>query len=164
MNLESTLEVYGGGPGSGCQGPNCGRHKGSGDVVYHVTHTKNVNKIKKEGLKVGKTPNWTNRGTGMPYGQGYVYTFENQNDARRWAAKMDWDFNRGTGTGHVSVLTVDRGKIPWKEDTADPLHHDEGKWFKTDKPIPAKSILDSEELTGDVVRKVVESDNKRYGR
>lgn len=25
MNLQSTIEVYGGGPGSGCQGQNCGR-------------------------------------------------------------------------------------------------------------------------------------------
>jgi hypothetical protein len=27
MNLEVTLSVYGGGPGSGCVGPNCGRPK-----------------------------------------------------------------------------------------------------------------------------------------
>lgn len=29
MNLASTIEIYGGGPGSGCQGPNCGRPEGS---------------------------------------------------------------------------------------------------------------------------------------
>lgn len=29
LNLETTLSIYGGGLGSGCQGPNCGR-KGSG--------------------------------------------------------------------------------------------------------------------------------------
>jgi hypothetical protein len=27
MNLASTLSIYGGGPGSGCEGPNCGRPK-----------------------------------------------------------------------------------------------------------------------------------------
>lgn len=26
MNLQSTISIYGGGPGSGCTGPNCGRH------------------------------------------------------------------------------------------------------------------------------------------
>ena len=28
MNLKETLELYAGGPGSGCHGPNCGRPKG----------------------------------------------------------------------------------------------------------------------------------------
>jgi len=33
--LATTIEVYAGGPGSGCQGPNCGRHK-VGDRVQVV--------------------------------------------------------------------------------------------------------------------------------
>jgi hypothetical protein len=29
MQLATTISLYGGGPGSGCQGPNCGRRKGA---------------------------------------------------------------------------------------------------------------------------------------
>lgn len=30
MNLQSTIDLYAGGPGSGCHGDNCGRHPGHG--------------------------------------------------------------------------------------------------------------------------------------
>src|SRR6185369_2458302 len=32
MNLGAALEIYGGGPGSGCHGPNCGRPEGPHSV------------------------------------------------------------------------------------------------------------------------------------
>lgn len=47
MNMASTVVIYGGGPGSGCQGPNCGRHV----VLYHGTAAENVDSIRNEGLK-----------------------------------------------------------------------------------------------------------------
>lgn len=38
MNLQTTLSIYAGGPGSGCQGPNCGRPEGvHGDVREALT-------------------------------------------------------------------------------------------------------------------------------
>lgn len=33
MNLATAIEIFGGGPGSGCQGPNCGRHKEYGQFT-----------------------------------------------------------------------------------------------------------------------------------
>lgn len=39
MNLQQTLDLYGGGPGSGCQGSNCGRPPGSGHPEDHSRYT-----------------------------------------------------------------------------------------------------------------------------
>jgi hypothetical protein len=69
MNLATTLTIYGGGPGSGCRGPNCGRPsiggkeqahvvakvllKGS-KYLYHGTSSKSIKRIKNSGLVAGK--------------------------------------------------------------------------------------------------------------
>lgn len=52
MNLASTIYIYGGGPGSGCnpQAGECGR-KSSGDAIYHGTAVDAAQKILKEGIK-----------------------------------------------------------------------------------------------------------------
>jgi hypothetical protein len=36
MNLAATIAVYGGGPGSGCTGPNCGRPAGEHQLTQHL--------------------------------------------------------------------------------------------------------------------------------
>lgn len=33
MNLQSTIELFAGGPGSGCKGPNCGRPSTGGSLI-----------------------------------------------------------------------------------------------------------------------------------
>lgn len=155
MNLQTTLSIYAGGLGSGCNGPNCGRP--SGDFVYHTTHTKNVAKIEEKGLLPMQTSNWVHQGNRHRYGKGEVYVFENQEDAVRWAAKMDWTFNHSTGTGKVSIVKVKTGDTPWKEDQADPLSQaqSKGRWFKFMGRIPAEQVVSSEPLTLDMVRKLV---------
>lgn len=37
MNLKDTIDLYAGGPGSGCNGPNCGRKPGPGHPEDHFT-------------------------------------------------------------------------------------------------------------------------------
>jgi hypothetical protein len=141
MNLECSISIYSGGPGSGCIGPTCGR-KSTGSI-YHVTHTKLVPKIQKEGLRPMQTSNWVKQGSGERYGKGEINSFENPNDALRWAAKMDWTFNKATGSGKVSIIKLDRGSEPWKADTtSDPLGQamSKGKWLKYAGGIPADRI------------------------
>jgi hypothetical protein len=48
MNLESTISIYSGGPGSGCTGPNCGRRPSQ---LLHGTTLTNAVKIAKRGFK-----------------------------------------------------------------------------------------------------------------
>lgn len=46
MNLSAAISLYAGGIGSGCQGPNCGRH-------FHGTTPEDGMKIWKQGFKKG---------------------------------------------------------------------------------------------------------------
>lgn len=53
MNLVSTLDLYGGGPGSGCHGDNCGRKpKGTSDRAHRAksTHIPATRKVHKAAL------------------------------------------------------------------------------------------------------------------
>jgi hypothetical protein len=67
--VKRLLDVRGGGQGSGCQGPNCGRPK----VFYHVTGNENVDSILKEGIRPSGE-------RAMNFGQAGVYLTSNRND------------------------------------------------------------------------------------
>lgn len=61
MNLAATI-ILAGGPGSGCQGPNCGRpaieFPGKKNIFYHGTSARNAARIRKQGLQVGQSGNY----------------------------------------------------------------------------------------------------------
>jgi hypothetical protein len=119
--------------------------KGDEQYVYHVTTTPNAKKIMKQGIRPMQTSNWVQAADKSRYGAGEVYAFEHPDDAARWAAKMDWEFNRAHGTGKVSIVKAKRGEIPWKQDTSDPLgqHGRSGNWLKVMQGIPSDHIVDS---------------------
>lgn len=126
-------------------------------TLYHVTHTKLVPKIRRDGLLPLQPTNWK-MGSGERYGQaGEVFAFTDLFDAIRWAAKMDWDFNQGTGTGKISVLTLDSTKEKWQTDTADPMSQAgiRGRWVKTVGHIPPEQIKKATPLTSAMVKKLV---------
>lgn len=58
MNLQTIITILAGGPGSGCNGPNCGRHKGLSkhirdELLVHGTDTRGkANSILKKGFEV----------------------------------------------------------------------------------------------------------------
>jgi hypothetical protein len=111
-------------------------------LVYHVTSAAKVPKIQVQGLRPMQTSNWLVAGTKERYGRGEIFAFENLKDAYRWAAKMDWEFNKEVGSGKIAILTIqDEGD--WEEDTAgsDEQSGSEGKWLKTMRGIPAVNIL-----------------------
>src|ERR1017187_9567488 len=98
-----------------------------------------------------QTSNWVKAGDRQRYGQGQVYAFSHPHDAMKWAAKMDWEFNKDIGSGKVSVLKVKRGP-DWQPD---PAQHDspiesfgaKGEWLRQMKRVPASDIVASVPLT-----------------
>lgn len=59
--------------------------------IYHVTYTKNVAKIQKQGIKPFHTSNWVKAGTGNRYNEeGGIFAFEHPEDAWKWAFKMQF--------------------------------------------------------------------------
>lgn len=133
--------------------------------LYHVTHSDRVPRIKSEGILPAQTSNWVDAATKQRYGGGEVFAFTHPEDAVRWAAKMDWEFNKEMGSGKISVVTFDGGKRDWKIDEADPLSHagHKGDWVKTVGKIDAKDIKKVTQITGDLVRAVVKGDPIKLG-
>lgn len=135
----------------------------SEEVLYHVTHTKLIPKIKKEGLKRFQASNWLQRGSKERYGEGEVFAFENRIDAIRWASKMDWDFNQATGSGKISIVTF-KPEGEWEVDDADPMAQAGayGEWYKTFTPQPPENIVSVEPLTNKVVKELIQADDERF--
>lgn len=118
-----------------------------GEHLYHVTHTKHVAKIQKQGILPMKTSNWVKAGNKERYGGGEVYTFTHKDDAHQWAGKMDWAHNKTLGSGKISIVTVRKPEgHEFEQDTNDPLSQagQKGKWMKTRAAIHPKHIVSVE--------------------
>lgn len=128
---------------------------------YHVTSTKNVAGIRKKGLLGLQSSNWIQAGSKKRYGGGNIFAFDNETDAHRWAAKMDWDHNQHIGSGKISVVKM-KTSVKFNVDTADPLGQsaNKGKWLKTNHHIPSNHIHDSYPFTSEHAKKLVQ-DNKK---
>lgn len=125
-------------------------------ILYHVTHTKNVDSIRKRGLRRFQPSNWIKAGDGKRYGNGEVYAFEHESDAVRWAGRMDWEFHKATGTGKISIIAI----VPeqeWTVDESDPLSQagSRGRWVKSNKPVMPRQIDGSYPVTLEVIRNAV---------
>jgi hypothetical protein len=132
-------------------------------IVYHCTWTELLPRITCEGLRVMQTSNWVD-GDGKRRGRGEIYAFENEWDAIRWAAKMDWEHARGHGTGKISILTLDDAG-EWDQDFNDPLSQaaSEGRWLKTFRAIPADAIVAIRPLTRGMVKRLTAHMRDRFG-
>ena len=113
--------------------------------LYHVTHTHHVDSIKKHGLNpMGGPSNWVQSGSGERYGKGEVYTFTHHDDAKKWAANMDWHHHQGMGTGKISIIKMRQPKDhPFEKDENDPIEvmSRKGPALKTMKRIDQKHIV-----------------------
>ena len=131
--------------------------------LYHVTHTKHVGKIQKQGLRPMQTSNWVKAGDKERYGSGEVYTFTHKDDAHQWAGRMDCAHHQKLGSGNISILTVKKPKDHrFEVDTNDPLSQagQKGKWLKTNTPIPAHHIVGVEKY----MPKKLGEDKDRIGK
>ena len=126
------------------------------DSVYHVTHTKNISKIQKKGIKPLQTTNWERAGDKSRYGEGEIYAFENPQDAVRWGAKMDWEFNKDIGSGKISIVKAESDKKEWEVDKNDPLSQIErkGDWLKKEGAIYPKDIRQTIPLTSNITKRI----------
>jgi len=114
-------------------------------TLYHVTLTSNLPQIHEKGITQYNPSNWIKAGTKERYGEGEIYAFDNINDARAWAGKMDWTKNKKIGSGNISIVKfTDDGA--WEEDPA-PLVAVRGHALKKNGKVASKNILDAEPLT-----------------
>ena len=132
--------------------------------LYHVTETKNLKSIRKEGLVPFKPSNWLRAGTRERYGSGETYVFENPQDAIRWAFKMDWEFNKATGSGKVSIVRLRPDGRGWEIDTSDPLTQSSaaGKWLKRIGGVKASQIVGSQPFTPEMAKASVARQNEWF--
>jgi hypothetical protein len=133
-------------PKKGLKNAGKGIYEDSSDTLYHVTHTKYIPQITKNGLRpMGAPSNWVQQGSGDRYGMGEIYVFTNYEDAKKWAGRMDWDFNQTIGSGEISIITL---RYPegqdFEKDEADPMSQagKQGDWLKTYEPIEPENIVD----------------------
>lgn len=128
-------------------------------TFYHVTRTQNVDKIKRQGITHFNPSNWVQAGSKERYGEGDIFAFENEKDALRWAAKMDWEFNKQMGSGKVSVVSFRTNPNDWKEDVADPLGQAgaEGRWLKSHTTVKPEDIVASYPVSADRLKMLVRS-------
>lgn len=115
--------------------------------IYHVTHTKHVDKIRKSGIMPMKTSNWVKAGDKERYGGGEVYAFTHKADAHAWAGRMDWAHHQKLGSGKISIITAKRpSDRKFEVDTNDPLSQagKKGDWLKTHGSIEPHHIVSVE--------------------
>jgi hypothetical protein len=112
-------------------------------VLYHVTKTSNVLKIRKKGILRLQPSNWVEARSGQRYGEGEVFAFEVLGDAVRWAARWDWGLTTSFGSGKVSIVEFLAGDGEWTEDTADPIGQagNEGRWLKSPRAVKPQQIV-----------------------
>ena len=124
--------------------------------VFHVTETRLLNRIRVQGLRLLQPTNWVN-GKGERLGGGALFAFEERADALRWAARMDWGMHCETGTGKISVLTLETD-VAWDTDFADTLSQmgSAGRWLKAFQPIPPAAIVATEAFTAAHGRELAE--------
>jgi hypothetical protein len=118
--------------------------------LYHVTLTKYLPAIRREGLAPMKTSNWRKGGaSGARYGQGEVYAFEDKHDALRWAANWDWSISQTWGSGGLAIVEIENAFDDWELDVADPLQQMQsgGRWLKRASAIGPEHIVRADVFT-----------------
>jgi len=126
------------------------------EILYHVTFTDKIPKILKEGIKPLQTSNWISKG-GKRYGNGEIFSLNNKEDAIRWAAKMDWEFNQQMGSGHISIITFKKSN-DWDIDSADPLSQlgNKGNWLKQIGSVKPNDIIQTEPVTIEMIKTITQ--------
>jgi hypothetical protein len=127
-------------------------------MLYHVTTTKNLDKIKKDGLKNFQTTNWVKSGSKERYGEGQIYAFSHLADAAKWAAKMDWEFHQEMGSGKIAILEL-KNSEGWQVDPAQDESIEavgaKGDWLRRFKPVPPSEIVNVIILRQDNLRQLL---------
>lgn len=108
--------------------------------LYHVTFSKKVPRITKEGLKQFETSNWIKGEGGKRYNEeAGIFAFEHPEDAMKWALRMEWEFK----TSDISIVRINLGDM-WEQDPSEDvaLHYGKGRSLRSRRNIPASDIID----------------------
>jgi hypothetical protein len=134
------------------------------EFVYHVTRTDAIPKIQEKGILPLQTSNWVQAASKERYGGGEIFVFEHPTDAMKWAAKMDWEFNKDMGSGKISVVQLKRTDDPktgrWMVDEADPLSQagGKGRWLKKRGRVAPEDVVRAVPLTLELTRRMTAQD------
>lgn len=125
-------------------------------VLYHVTFTRNVPRIRKRGILRFQAPNWAQGLSDVRYGDGEVFAFEKVSDAIRWAAKMDWDFHQTFGSGKISIVEF-LASGTWSADLSDPLGQVEakGRWLKSLEAVKPSQIVSVSGVDQETIKRTI---------
>lgn len=123
-------------------------------VLYHVTLTAHVPKIRKKGILRQQTSNWVQRSSQVRYGAGEIYAFEDVRDAIQWAGRMDWEFHTALGSGKISIVEFLAGSKEWVVDENDPLSQagSKGRWLKSLHPVKPDQIVGVSRVDVETIR------------
>src|SRR5262245_43191208 len=121
--------------------------------LYHVTLTERVKSIKRSGLRRFMPSNWVRAGDRSRYGNGEIYAFTHEDDAVRWAGRMEWELFQSCGDGKVSIVEFEQTG-QWDTDDSDPLSQASkaGLWLKSLLPVPAENIIGARKVTTHMIR------------
>ncbi len=106
--------------------------------LYHVTLTKNVAKIKKEGIVAKKKPTFTGAfGQDIRHHKGSIYAITDLENTYRWAHSLGWDSKES-----VSIIKF-RSDADWEKDT----HPQAGltgnnSWVYSDTSVKPEDIIE----------------------
>ena len=112
----------------------------SNKFAYHVTFTKHVPNIMKQGLKPLQTSNWKKADKEGRYNEdGGVFAFADPNDAFKWAFKQNWDFKKPVSI--IKMKKTDTWDIDPSEDIE--LQMGEGDALRSMKAVPASEMIEA---------------------
>lgn len=142
-----------------------GQKYAAAKLLYHVTRSEKVSKIKAEGILPLQESNWIKREDNERYGEGEIFAMNDPTDAVRWAGKMDWEFNKEMGTGKISIVVFRPGKEKWEVDTADPMSQggNKGQWLKAHGMIPVAQIKAVVPVIPEMIRAVIQNKPVKVG-
>lgn len=137
------------------------------ETLYHVTYTKLIPAIRKEGIRNMNTSNWSKGDKGKRYGQGQVYAFTDLHDATRWALKMDWEFHQNMGSGNISIIRFQSTDGGWEDDPAQensPLDSSghKGQWLRRFPTVEPQDITGIVAVTKENFRQLMAEDNSAF--
>jgi hypothetical protein len=104
--------------------------------LFHVTLASHVSQILHSGIRIGMSPIWFKKGTGL-FPCGFIFAFTDYLEAARWASRQTLHTGRRTV---IIAFTANRSE--WIED-----EHTEntpecfGEWVKSERAVMPQDIL-----------------------
>lgn len=118
------------------------------NILFHVTPTKNIEKIKELGIIPKKKPTFTGAiGQDIRKHKESIYAVDTKVDAIRLAFKIEWDSKEP-----ASIITFKRGDCEWKPDDHFEAQMAEGDWLYCQCNVPPEDIINIEPLTPELTK------------